>query len=176
MLLHQPLLLAAPVAVAFGRPLVMLLLAAGKTEPDLDDATVIEIERQRHQRFPRLLDLSGDLVDLPLVHQELARAERIVVEAVAMPIFRDMRVDQIQALIFKRRIGVLNVGLAGAQALDLRAMQDQARFKFFMNEVVVAGLAVFGDRSTSHNKNFRYLSSGCPRDASRPRSPASFRL
>src|SRR5690606_37811236 len=176
MLLHQPLHLAAPVAVAFGRPLVMLLLAAGKTEPGFDDAAIIETERQRNQRVSRLLDLSGDAVELALAHQELARAERIVVEAVAMTIFRDMRIEQIQALIFKGRIGVLNVGLAGAQALDLRAMQDQAPFKFFMNEVVVAGLAVFGDRSTSHNKNFRYLSSGCPRDASRPRSPASFRL
>ncbi len=68
-----------------------------------------------------------------------------MIVAVAMAIFGDMGVDQVQTVIFKRRIGVLNVRPSGAQAFHLRAEQDKSRLELLMNEVVVAGLTVFRD-------------------------------
>ncbi len=65
--------------------------------------------------------------------------------AVTVAIFGDMRIDQIQDIIIKRRIIVLNVRPPGAKALHLRHEQYQSRLELFMYEVVIAGLSVFRD-------------------------------
>src|SRR4029453_4187177 len=73
-------------------PLVVEFFAARQTELDFDP-TAFEIEFQRNQRKPALLGLSGKPLDLAAMEQQLARARRLMVEAVGPGIGADMRVD-----------------------------------------------------------------------------------
>src|SRR5690606_23066008 len=75
-LLEQPLALALPLAFALGFALVVLLLALGQADLELDPAArVVQVER--HQRVAGALDLADQLVDLRGVKQELARARGV---------------------------------------------------------------------------------------------------
>src|SRR5690348_1901432 len=73
---EQAVLLALPVAKLFGFALVVLLLALGETDVDLD-ASLLVMEIQRHQGVAGALDLAHETIDLLAMHEELARARRV---------------------------------------------------------------------------------------------------
>src|SRR5690606_20772589 len=69
--LVQSLFLARPFAFLLGGPLVVLALALGEAEFELDPAPG-EVEVERYEGIAGALDLADELVDLRGVHQQLA--------------------------------------------------------------------------------------------------------
>ena len=112
---HQPRLVALPVALLFGLALVVQLLALGDAQFQLGDALGVEIELQRDQRHAFALDGDGQLGGLALVHQQLARALGLVVEAAGLGVFGDIGVDQEDLAILGVGVAFADGGLAGAQ-------------------------------------------------------------
>ena len=86
--------LALPVAVLDGLALVVRLLAGDQRDLDLGAAARVEIDLQRHDGAALALDGADQLADLLAMQQQLARPARLVIEAVARGVFRDMGVDQ----------------------------------------------------------------------------------
>ena len=96
--------------------------------------------------MPSPLDRAREPVDLALVQQQLARPRGLMRVAAGLRVFGDMGVDQVErAAAFVRRIGVGDIGLAGAQRLHLRAGQHEAGLERVLDRIVEAGLAVLGD-------------------------------
>src|SRR5262245_4129168 len=75
---QQPAALARPVALLLGLALVVQLLALGQRDLDLGPALVVEIDLERHDGHALALDRAHQLVDLPLVQQQLSRPLRRV--------------------------------------------------------------------------------------------------
>ena len=65
--LHRTLDLALGAALGLGLALVVKLFALTETDLDLD-AAVLEVDRQRDERQPVLLDAGSELLDLAPVH------------------------------------------------------------------------------------------------------------
>src|SRR5581483_5584247 len=142
---QQTPLLARPVALLLGLALVVQLLAAGERELDLCTALVVEIELERHQRHALALDRADQLVDLPFVQQQLARALRRMIEAPGLQILGDVGVDQPELAAARIRIGLGDRGFARAQRLHLAAGERDAGLELLADLVVEARLAVLGD-------------------------------
>src|SRR5689334_6039243 len=70
---QQAAAFAVPRALFQGLALIVQLLAARQRDLDLGAASLVEIELKRHHRHALALDRAGELVDLPLVQQQLAR-------------------------------------------------------------------------------------------------------
>ena len=68
-----------------------------------------------------------------------------MVGAAGLGIFGNMRVDEVQLAALARGVGVGDVGLAGAERLDLRAEQRDAGLEFLLDLVVEARLSILGD-------------------------------
>src|SRR5581483_6315782 len=98
-----------------------------------------------------LLDPADQAVDLALVEQELARAGGVHVVTVPLRVGGDVQVVE-EELGVAARTGeaVLEIGLAQAQGLDLRAFQDQPGLVELQELVEVPGLAVVGDDLYRH--------------------------
>ena len=79
------------------------------------------------------------------MQQQLAVAARLVVVAVALLEWGDMGVDQPRLAPLDARVGIGQVRLAGTDALDLGAGQDEARLERIGDGVVVARLAIERD-------------------------------
>src|SRR5690606_37217615 len=91
---QEPALLAAPVALLFGFPLVVQLLAARHGDLDLGAAAVVEIDFQRHNRHALALDRLRQFGDLARLEEQFAGPARLVIEAVGLQIFGDVGVDE----------------------------------------------------------------------------------
>src|SRR5665213_1439062 len=73
---QRALLLAHRFTLADRRTLVVLLLALGEPDLELDPPRLV-MQVDRRQRESRALDLADEAVDLLAVHQQLARARRV---------------------------------------------------------------------------------------------------
>src|SRR5262249_42967268 len=124
---HEPATLALPPALLLCLPFVVELLAAGASELDLGAPLVVEIELERDERHPLALDRSRQLVDLPAVQQELARPLGRMIEAAALQIFRNVRVDEPDLPAARIGIGLGDRRLALAQRLHLGPGEGDAR-------------------------------------------------
>src|SRR5215470_17720255 len=142
---HQPAALAIPVALALGLTLVVQLLALGECDLDLGAALLVEIELERNEGHALALDRAHELVDLPLVQEELARTFRRVVEAAGLQIFRHVGVDQPDLAAARVGVGHGDRRLARAQRLHLAAGQRNAGLEHLADMIVEARLAIIGD-------------------------------
>src|SRR3954469_18366913 len=146
--LHVPaeglLDLAAGVPLGEVVPLVVGLLALRERERGLDLA-VLEVQVQRDEREPALLDLPDQLVDLAAVHEHLALATRGVVGPGALHVLGDVHVLQPDLAVVDRGEPVDEGGPAGAEALHLGAGQRQPHLVGVEDRVVVPRLLVLGD-------------------------------
>src|SRR5690349_15667231 len=91
---HQAAFLPAPIALLLAFALVVKFFALGHRQKKLGAAAFVEIKFERDQRHAFAIDRAHEPIDLLSVQQELARTFRLVVEAVALQIFRDVGVDQ----------------------------------------------------------------------------------
>src|SRR5690606_26674632 len=126
---QQASLFAIPVALLFRLALVVSLLASRQRQFQLRAATIIEVELQRHHGHP----LPGHGIEeaghFTLADEQLAQAPRLMIEAIALRIFRNIGIDEPELAIFKARIAFRYVGLIGAQRLDLGACQNETGFE-----------------------------------------------
>src|SRR5262249_6597615 len=102
--------------------LVVLLLATGHAQLDLGPA-VLEVQPQRYQCEAALRGLAGELGDLALVQEELARPLGLVVELVAHRVFGDVAADQPHLAGVDLGVGVFQAGRPLAEAFDLGALE-----------------------------------------------------
>src|SRR5215207_5660312 len=141
---QQPRALTLPVAVLDGLALVVRLLAGDQGDLDLGAAARVEIDLQWHDGAALALDGADQLVDLGAMQQQLARSARLVIEAVARGVDRDVGIDQPGLAALFRHVGFSNRASAAAQRLHLGAGQSEPRLEGLLDEVVVPRLAVLG--------------------------------
>src|ERR1044071_8373512 len=141
---EQPRPLALPVAILDGLALVVRLLAGDQRDLDLGAAARIEIDLQRHDGAALALDGAYELVDLGAMQQELARPARLVIEAVARGVDRDVGVDQPGLAALFRHVGFGDRAAPAAQRLHLGAGQSEPGLEDLLDEVIVPRLAVLG--------------------------------
>ena len=85
------------------------------------------------------------LVDLALVQQQLARAFRLMVEAVAVAELGDVGVDQPDLIAAHLRIGFRDRSFAEAQRLHLGAGERDAGLEHLLDRIVEPRAPVLGD-------------------------------
>src|SRR6516165_107397 len=89
---------------------------------------VPEVERHRDQRQRLLLGLADELVDLGPVQQQLAFAVGVVgPEAGGELPRRDVHLEEPDLAVVDPRVGLVELGLAAAEGLDLRSQQHDPR-------------------------------------------------
>src|SRR6202022_2735150 len=101
-----------------------------------------EVDARRYEREPALLDAALDAVDLAPVGQQLARALGIVVVARRRAVGRNVHVVQPQLAVADAGVAVLELCPAGAQRLDLRALQHDAALQALEQVVAKRRVAV----------------------------------
>jgi hypothetical protein len=121
---------------SFGLALVPELLAFGQSQFHLDPA-VLKVQPRRDQGQALLLGLADQLANLFAMHQQLAGAQRGVVEDVAVLVGTDVGVQQPDRIVFDQAVGVLKIGEAAPDGLDLGPGEDHPGLKFFQQEVVM---------------------------------------
>ena len=111
---HLPLLLALADIFAF----VELALALDQGNDDLGLA-LLEVDLEGYDGVPLLVCLGKQAIDLAFVEQEFSRAQRFVVVVVGKRVGADVHLVQKHLAVFDLGVGVLQVGLAHSQGLDL---------------------------------------------------------
>ncbi len=102
-----------------------------------------------------------ELLDFPLMEEELAGALGIVVLAVAVGVRRDVRTEEEGLAVLHQDVGVLEVGVSLPERLDLRPGQRQAGFELLQDEVVVKGLLVRGNELLARVRFRRHGEGDC---------------
>src|SRR5881394_3045967 len=149
--LHQPRLVALPVAGGGGLALDVDLLALGERQLELRHAPVVPVELGGDKRQAVALDGADQPVDLAALEQQLSVPPRLVVEVRAgLGVGRDVGVHEHDLGAFHRRIALGDVGLAVAKRLHLRPGQGETRLEGLLEEVVVPGAPVLRDRLAGH--------------------------
>src|SRR5262245_8297034 len=123
----------------------MQLLAARHRDLELRPSLLIEIELERNDGHALAVHRAGELVDLALVQQELARAFRRMIETAALQVFRDVGVDEPEFARAAVGVGLRDRRLALAQRLDLGAGQSNASLESLADLIVEASPAIVGD-------------------------------
>ncbi len=96
------------------------------------------------------LGLLGEVSDLMTMDEQLALAIRVVApEAGTKAPWGDVEAEQPQLMAIDPGIGISDLGLTFAQALDLGALEDHTTFEGLKDVVVVARLAVRRDATIS---------------------------
>src|SRR5215207_11564095 len=108
-------------------------------------ARALEVEARRDQREALLARLTDQALDLALVHQQLARALRLMVLARRRRVRRDVDVVQPDLAALHLGVAVLELRLAAAQRLDLGAGEHEAGLPLLEQVVAVRSLLVGRD-------------------------------
>ena len=130
----------------------LVVAAASLCQGNLDlGAPLLEVDLQRNQRESHFIDFADQPVDLPPMKQQLAGTFWIVSAAGGETVWRDMSALQPHLTVPDIGVGVLELHLGIAQALDLGSTQDDAALKGIEDLVVVPGAAIGGnDLATRH--------------------------
>src|SRR5262245_7144805 len=83
---QQAAFLAPPVTLFHGFTLVVQLFALGDREQEFRPSPFIEVKLERNQRHALAIDRTHQLVDLLAMKQQLSRALRLMIEAVALQV------------------------------------------------------------------------------------------
>src|SRR5690606_35159473 len=142
---QQPLAVARPVAVARGLALVVGLLALGQGQLDLD-LVALPVHRGRHQGVAFALDPADQIVDLAPVQQQLA-GPLGVGDHVGRGLGErgDLGAEQVEFGVADHGVGLADAGAAGADGLELPALQRDPGLEPLFEVVVVARAPVQGD-------------------------------
>ena len=138
---HHSIDFSAGLAFRVAFALVMELFALAEAELYFYPA-VLEVQRQRDQSHTVLHDTGLELHDLPLMHQQSARPNRIPVKDIAVLIRTDVHPAGKQLSVLDRTEAVLEVDLPGTYGLHLRTGQLDPRFKAFQDKIFMKGFAV----------------------------------
>jgi hypothetical protein len=128
-------------AAALGFSLIPELLAFGYCYFDLN-AAILEVHPRGDYGKALLLDGGMQLENLGAVDQELAGAERVVIELRAGSVGSDVCVEEKKFSVLDQAIGILKVGLTGADGLDLGSAEGNSGFITVEQEEIMGGGAV----------------------------------
>ena len=139
------MLLALPITLSFRRPLIMLLFAFGQPDFELDAAArVMQVER--YERVSRALHAADEPADFRRVEKELARARRIGMHVRRCSgERRNVTAGEPDLGVVDDDVRFLELHAAGTYGLDLPALERDAGFIAFLDEIVVERLFVLYD-------------------------------
>src|SRR3984957_5254396 len=143
--LHDPALVALPIAIFFTVPFVVLFLAL--REPDLElGPAFLPIQFQRHDGVAAPLDCADHMIELASVEQQLARAGRVGIDVGrGRHKGADVSAEKKGLAVFQVYVGLGDLRLAGAHAFDLPTQQGNAGLEALLDEVIEARFAVHGN-------------------------------
>src|SRR5512138_3725955 len=128
-----------------GLALLVLPLAPGQGELDLDPALVADVDPGRHHGQAPFLGLAGQPLDLAAVKEQPAVAERVVVEDIGRLVRADVAFDQEYLAVLHLGIAFLEADLPGPHRLDLAPDEGQAGLEGLEDDIVVRDRLVDGD-------------------------------
>ena len=136
---------AGPVAFLFGVALVVVLLAAGHADFDLDPV-VFPVHRGGHQRVALAFDCTDQLVDFLAMQQQLACAP-VVGDDVGRGgnQRRDRSAEQINLAVLDRCVAIAEIDSSGTQAFDFPALQGDTGLVALIDVILVARALVQRD-------------------------------
>jgi hypothetical protein len=142
---HQALLLPLPVPLLHRFALVVHLLAPGQRQFDLRPPSAVKIDRQGHEREALAVHRSMQLGDFATLQQQLPLASRLMVEAVAVAIFRNVAVDQPHLVILDGGVTLRYRSLALPQRFYLGSGELNPGLEPLLDEIVESRPPVLGD-------------------------------
>src|SRR6476620_10449458 len=114
-------------------------------EFDLGDPPLVEIHSQGNERQSLFPGAADELVEFAFVDQQLAGTLRFMIPEGRLRILGDVASDQPQDAPFYPTVGLIELTLAIAQALDFAPLEHEAAFHRVENLVLVPRLAIFAD-------------------------------
>lgn len=112
-------------------------------------AIAAEINLQRNQSEPALLDATYQFIKLAAMKQELAGAHGAVIPDSAGAVFGNVGVHEPDFAGARLGVGFAEGGFAFAKSFDLGADQNDPGFDFIEDMVVVRGGAILRDDANS---------------------------
>src|SRR6476661_5369812 len=122
----------------------MHLLASGERQFDLRSAAAVEIDGQRNERQSLPSHRAVQLGYLTTLQQQLTLPARLVVQAVAVAVFRDVAVAQPDLVTFGGRVAFSDRAFALAQRFHLGSGELDASLEPLLDEIVEASAPVLG--------------------------------
>ena len=134
-----------PPLVFFGNVLTLIvkLLSFGQSNLHFYK-TSFEVYFHWNNRVSFLRDLTDHLLNLFLVHQKLARPERIFVENISLLIWADMHTIEDHLPIFNMDKGFLDAALAHAHGLYFGSSKSDTGFKSLFEKIIVIDFFIVG--------------------------------
>jgi hypothetical protein len=120
------------------------LLSLAECHRHLRNST-LEVHLERDQREPLALDGANQLADLLSVHEQLARARRLMVEAVPLLVRRDVQIEQEHFAVVQNPVTIGEVCLSVAERLHLGPREHDAGLPRIDDLIVVTGALVSGN-------------------------------
>src|SRR5689334_3200417 len=142
---QQPLLLAIPFALLDRLPFVVLLLALGKPDRELDPAILV-MKIERGQRITGTLDLADQTIDLFPSQQQFPRTGGIGTQMRRRRRqWTHVRADQHDLAVLDDDVRLLEIRPARPDRFDLPALERQPGLESLLDKIVVKRFAVFDD-------------------------------
>ncbi len=122
------------------------MLAFSEAKFNLGDATLVEIDPERHQCNTIAVDLPHQFVHLAFMQKQLPRTAGFMLQMGArLLIFRDIGVKEVKRAVLRSGEGFLNAGLTRTKCFHLGTCQHNPGLHRIGDEVIMPGLAVQGD-------------------------------
>ena len=138
------MLLTVPLALPYSGPFVVLALTFRQRDLELG-VPFFPVNRQGHQRIALPLDRSGQVSDLTPVQQQLSIAHRVGVNTGGIVQRREVCTGQEQFTSPDNDVAFLELCTPFSQAFDFPSLKRDSRFEFFLDKIIVPGLAIAGD-------------------------------
>ena len=119
----------------------MKFFTSAKTEFYFHES-VLEIDFERNERIPFLLDFAAKFVDFRAVEKKFSRATRVNVVVTAHFVRRDMRAEHKDFAVFDYDETVAKIDCALAYGLNLATDERDTRLVGVLDEIVVIGFFV----------------------------------
>ncbi len=127
-----------------GVPFVVKLLALAQPQEHFG-TPLLEVELERDHCQPLFAALGGELLDFAPMNEQFARPLRYVIELVAPLVFRNIAAQEPQLAAAEPGVGLFQRYLAGSQAFDFAADQDNPALERVEHQVLVMRAAVLRD-------------------------------
>jgi len=162
-------LLALPVAVFLGGPLVVLLLSFRQTDFELRPAS-LPVHGGRYQGVSGALDQTEESIDLFPMQQQLPCPRGVRMDVGGGSGKRgDMGAKQHGLAFLDYDVALLQLEASGAEALGLPTFEGYSRFDPLLDEIIVARFLVQSDRRAAASLCFCFLFDHGPRSFRRSR-------
>ncbi len=153
------------------------MFAPRKSDFDLT-FTVFQINGQRHNRMPLCRNRGRKLQNFLFMQQELASAQRIAIEDIALFIRADVHPVDKGLSVLDVHIRFLDTAFAESDRFDLGSVQLNTALVFLFYEIIVVRLFIICDQlyiCVCHVQTFSHLYAA-PYPGSRPFRQAGNRL